>query len=219
MSARSSSSAAAASTRSSSTTAPTRRPAPARSSRGSSARQTAPDGTEVGAVGGLGTSLTAIDPNTHAVSTGPGRIEFEDVEALTVKLGTQPNTFTVGGDSLFSQLPQARQQQVFFFDQSPAVMTTITGGMSSDTFQVVSTVALDRTAFDASDGLITVSASSTACTQHIDVRDGKIDGENHFTLTYTTSDRHDETTGVLLVHRDGRRRPGRAARRSPASPA
>ncbi len=86
---------------------------------------------------------------------------------------------------------------MFFFDQSPAVMTTITGGMSADTFQVVSTVALDRTAFDAADGLVTVSASSTGLSQHIDVRDGKTDTENHFSLTFTPTTGSPEQTGYL----------------------
>jgi hypothetical protein len=86
------------------------------------ARQTAPDGTEVGAVGGLGMTLYAgFDANTFVPNqAGDGRIEFEDVEALTVDLGSGIDQFTIGGDTLRLELPQARQQKVFFFDQTPA---------------------------------------------------------------------------------------------------
>ena len=162
------------------------------------ARQTAPDGTEVGAVGDLGMQLYAQGSDIGHNPAGPGRVEFEDVEALTVLLGTGDDTFTVGGDTLFSQLPQARQQKVFYFDESPAVMTSISGGNGDDTFPIVSTVELDRTAFDASDGLIAVTTEQDGVlntsneVQHIDVRDGKTDTENSFTLTL-----NGETTGVL----------------------
>ena len=104
---------------------------------------------------------------------------------------------------LFSQLPQARQQQVFLFDQSPAVLTTIVGGGAADTFPIYSTVALDRVAFDAADGLIAVETVQNGATgtkseiQHIDVRDGKVDTENSFTLTFTAAD-GTRTTGNLL---------------------
>src|SRR5213078_4026890 len=95
-------------------------------------------------------------------------------------------------------LPGARQEKVLFFDQSPVVMTTINGGDGADTIQVVSTAAVDRTAFDASSGLITVvtkthgHAGTTSTVQHIDVRDGKVDTINHFKLSYGAG-----TTGSL----------------------
>ena len=162
-------------------------------------RQTAPNGTEVGAIGDLGMQLYAQGADIGHNPAGPGRVEFEDIEALTVLLGTGDDTFTVGGDTLFSQLPLPRQQKVFYFDQSPAVITSISGGNGSDTFPIVSTVQLDRASFDAGDGLLTVTTAhdgalgTTNEVQQINVRDGKVDNENSFTLTF-----NGHTTGALL---------------------
>ncbi|HET7129920.1 MAG TPA: hypothetical protein VFJ93_12675, partial [Gaiellaceae bacterium] len=155
-------------------------------------RQTAPDGTEVGGLGGLGMKMYAdFDRATLGLTgLGDGRIEFEDVEALTVLLGSGDTTFTVGGDPLRPQLPKARQEKVFYFDQSPAVMASIVGGTGNDTFQVVSTVQLDRTQLDNSGGLVAVTTktqgvgTTTAEVQHLNIRDGKDDGVNTFTLSY-----------------------------------
>ena len=190
-SARSSSSAAAGSTRWSSTTTRTRQDRLGTLESWVEARQTAPDGTEVGAVGGLGMTLYAGFDARHvrAEPAGDGRIEFEDVEALTVDLGSGIDQFTIGGDTLRLELPQARQQKVFFFDQSPAVLTTILGNDGADVFPIISTTGLDRGAFDASDGLISVSTvhdgvpGSIAEQQHIDLRDGKTDSGDQFRLS------------------------------------
>ncbi|MFN2611440.1 MAG: hypothetical protein ABR507_11310 [Actinomycetota bacterium] len=167
-------------------------------------RQTAPDGTEVGGVGGLGMTLfSGFDAGTLALTgAGPGRIEFEDFEGLSILLGSGDDNFTVGGDALRPQLPATRQRQVFFFDQSPAVMASISGGNGNDTFPILSTVKLDRTAFDASDGLITINTLTQGMLgtvqekQHINIHDGAIDTTNTFRLTYTdTNGPH--TTGLL----------------------
>ena len=94
---------------------------------------------------------------------------------------------------------------MFYFDQSPAVLTTIVGGSQADTFPIYSTVALDRVAFDAADGLIAVETVQNGVSmskpeiQHIDVRDGKVDTENSFTLTFTKADGTTQTTAVSLA--------------------
>jgi Ca2+-binding RTX toxin-like protein len=168
-------------------------------------RQTAPDGTDVGGVGGLGMTMYA-DFNRSSLAltgAGPGRIEFEDVEALTVLLGSGDTTFTVGGDSLRPQLPKARQEKVLFFDQSPTTMTSIVGGTGNDTFQIVSTAQVDRTQLDASGDLIAVNTLVQGVTntksekQHIDLRDGKVDGTDTFTLSY-----HGSTTPSMPFNVD-----------------
>ena len=113
-------------------------------------------------------------------------------------LGSGNDTFTVGGDSLRPQLPKARQEKVLYFDQSPAVMASIVGGAGDDTFPIISTVQLDRSALDSSGGLIAINTKTQGITgtraeiQHISVRDGKIDSANHFTLTF-----NGHTTGSL----------------------
>ena len=127
-------------------------------------------------------------------------------------LGSGNDTFTVGGDSLRPQLPKARQEKVLYFDQSPAVMASIVGGAGDDTFPIISTVQLDRSALDSSGGLIAINTKTEGITgtraevQHISVRDGKIDSANHFTLTFNGH------TTAARVHRDGDADPERAQR-------
>ncbi|MGZ7036468.1 MAG: hypothetical protein ACXVIQ_14755, partial [Ilumatobacteraceae bacterium] len=137
-------------------------------------------------------------PTDPLVGAGDGRIEFEDVEALTVLLGSGNDTFMVGGDSLRPQLPEARQAKVIYFDQSPDVMASVIGGNGDDTFPIISTGQIDRSQLDSSGALIAVNtlregvASTTQEKQHIDIRDGKTDTTNTFTLTF-----NGHTTGSL----------------------
>ena len=115
-------------------------------------------GVQVGAIGGLGTVLypTALDFKGSS-NDAPGRIEFETVEALTVKLGSAGDTFTVGGDALEQQLPPSRQEKVLEFDQSPKIMTTVIGGAGADTLRVVSTVDVARSAVNSTEGVVSIN--------------------------------------------------------------
>ena len=63
---------------------------------------------EVGVVSGLGMKLTDPDPGGRAAH---GRAEFEGFEVVQVQLGTGADTFTVGGDSIFPELPVNRRQE------------------------------------------------------------------------------------------------------------
>ena len=159
----------------------------------------APDRSEarrqVGAIGGLGTVLypTALDFKGSS-NDAPGRIEFETVEALTVKLGSAGDTFTVGGDALEQQLPQSRQEKVLEFDQSPTIMTTVIGGAGADTLRVVSTVDVARSALNSTEGVVSINnVHSDGQFQHLSIS-GRGDYNGYFTLQY----QYQETSALPL---------------------
>ena len=150
------------------------------------ARQTAPapNGAQVGAVGGLGTVLypSALDFK-GSTNADPGRIEFDGVEALTVKLGSGGDTFTVGGDGLAQQLPPTRQEKVLEFDQSPAIMTTVIGGNGADTVRVLGTADVTRDTVDGKVSALTVTPNVNGQDQHFVISD-RTGNNGYFTLTY-----------------------------------
>ncbi|HET6573208.1 MAG TPA: hypothetical protein VFG68_06375, partial [Fimbriiglobus sp.] len=73
-----------------------------------------------------------------------GRAEFEGFEVVQVLLGQAADTFTVGGDSIFPELPVNRRQDandvpIINFVHTIAGMTLISGGTGGDTLNVFRT--------------------------------------------------------------------------------
>ncbi len=160
-------------------------------------RTVAPRGVEVGVISGLGMQLYA-DGATFlgAGAAGDGRIEFEGIEAVSVKLGKGDDTFSVGGDSLLGsgagKLPLTRQEHILHFIQTPTAMLSVSGGDGNDTIRVLSTNQVDRTQLDAGAGLLQVTTAvqgvtgTTSAVQHLDIQGQMTDTTNQYTLQYLT---------------------------------
>jgi len=149
---------------------------------------------EVGIVGGLGMQLYS---DITAVSADAGRVEYEGIEAVTVKLGTNNDDFTVGGegDLLVGNvaLPQTRQEHVQQFVHTTSAMTTIHGGAGNDVLRVLSTKEVDRNALNAALGLLTAATlvGTGPWTQSLTV-DSDTQGSGYFTLKF----RYQETKPI-----------------------
>jgi len=151
-------------------------------------RTVAPNGVEVGLVGGLGTRLYADGATLLASgAAGDGRIEFEGFEAVSLKLGTGDDLVDVGGDSLLGsgagKLPEVRQENILRFVHTPTAMVSVDGGAGNDTLRVVSTNQIDRAVLDATAGLLSVSDGAPRV-QHLDIAGARTDGTDQFTLGY-----------------------------------
>src|SRR5581483_2800554 len=157
-------------------------------------RQTAPapQGIEVDALAGLGTVLY---PTVAAYTAGlgsalPGRLEFEDFQAVSILLGSGGSTVTIGGDALINQLPLTRQEKVLRFVNTPTAMVSVTGGSGPDTVRLISTNQLTTTALDTAlahpVNVVTSQAFSSPSTpeqQHLTI--SHVTGMNgYFSLTY-----------------------------------
>ena len=114
-------------------------------------RQGAPvTGDEIGIVSGLGMQLfpTSQDFNANT-NVGAGRVEFEGVESVDVKLSGGADTLAIGGDTGLlgtgpDALPQGRQALILGFTSTPSAALTIEGNGGADTFRVFGTNTFDR---------------------------------------------------------------------------
>ena len=116
---------------------------------------------EVGAVTGLGMKLFGDIAAVGANTPGTGRLEFEGFESVEVKLGTDDDTFAVGGEDLLADLPPTRRDEVVEFIHTPATaMKVVDGGGGGDTIQLVSTAAATRSALNSSLNLLSVATTT-----------------------------------------------------------
>ena len=112
-------------------------------------------GDEVGIVTGLGMKLypsgAAFNASTGA---GAGRVEFEGVESVDVKLSGGADTFAVGGDAGLlgtgaDALPLGRQALILGFTSTPSATVTVEAGGGNDTVRVFGTGVYDRDILNA----------------------------------------------------------------------
>lgn len=104
---------------------------------------------EVGVVSGLGMTL----------SGAPGRVEFETFEMVDVRLSQGADTFRIGVQDVFPQLPLNRQALFDGFTHTIYGMTAVSGNGGADSISVKATNTLDRAALNTALGV--VSASTT----------------------------------------------------------
>jgi Ca2+-binding RTX toxin-like protein len=171
---------------------------------------------EVGVISGLDMTIKT-DKGTQ-----DGRIEFEEFEAVEVKLGTGDDAFTIGGDFnlvkgvgggtaaasmlVNTELPQARlsdnladksklgiQQMVY----TPNAMTVVNGGGGADTINIINTQKIDDAALNAklallSWGTTTQGVKGTTSEVQTVTVDPDAHGVGFFTLKY----RYNETAPI-----------------------
>ncbi|MEX2645398.1 MAG: choice-of-anchor D domain-containing protein [Gaiellaceae bacterium] len=145
---------------------------------------------EVGVVSGFGMTLK------EGLSTGDGRVEFEGMEIVELKLGSGADTVWIGGDALFGtdlgDLPQNRQDVVTEFVHSPNAMKAVLTGGGADDVRVISTALIpNRDTF--SSGLNLVSTGGANLSQTLTI-DGAARGHGYFTLRL----RYEETAPIPL---------------------
>src|SRR5207244_2559945 len=95
----------------------------------------------VGVLSGLAMTLKTHDPDSNVTTVGTGRVEFERIDTVDVKLGTNNDKFSVGGDAVFNDLPVNRRQNS---DNNPIITfvhgipgeTLIEAGAGADTVGV-----------------------------------------------------------------------------------
>ena len=111
-----------------------------------------PQGDEIGLVVGLGMEMFPSSQSFHdnpSSGFGAGRVEFEGVEALDVRLGQGGTTLAIGGDAGLlgtgaDALPQGRQSVIIGFTSTPSAAVTVEGGSGNDTIRVFGTNTVDR---------------------------------------------------------------------------
>jgi Ca2+-binding RTX toxin-like protein len=145
---------------------------------------------EVGVVSGFG--MTMIED----LGTGDGRVEFEGIEILELKLGSGADTVWVGGDTLFGtllgDLPQNRQDVVTEFVHSPQAMKAILTGGGNDDVNIVSTALIpNRDTFSTGLGLVSTGGANLSQTLTIS---SAARGHGYFTLKL----RYEETAPIPL---------------------
>jgi len=168
-----------------------------------------PHGIEVGLVSGLGMLLwndgASYLANSSASSCvgggqcGDGRIEFEQIGAVSIELGNGGNDFSIGGDSLLGtgagKLPAVRQENIVQFVHTPTAMVSISSGTGNDTMRVFSTNHVDRAGLNSQLNLLSVGAAtpggggSTNETLTVSQATG---GNGYYTLKY----RYQETKPI-----------------------
>ena len=156
------------------------------------------DPVEVGVVSGFGMTMK------EGLSTGAGRVEFEGMEIVELKLGSGADTVWIGGDTLFGSdtgdLPQNRQDIVTEFVHSPHAMKAILTGGGDDSVRVVSTALIpNRDTFSSGLGLLTMSTTTPGVIGTTDeVQSLTISsaarGHGYFTLQL----RYEETAPIAL---------------------
>src|SRR5205807_487412 len=82
------------------------------------------------------------------------------IEVVNVKLGTNADSLTIGGESTFLNtvdpnnlpsyptLPPVRQEHVVRFVHTPTAMVSVSGGAGNDSFHVISTNEVSASGLD-----------------------------------------------------------------------
>ncbi len=143
---------------------------------------------EVGVVTGFGMQWF------EGTTSGAGRVEYEGVETVDLRLGGGDDTLTLGGNALLGtdvgDLPQNRQvaSVITGFVHTISGMTILRAGGGNDTLNVLATNQLNRVTLDGAMSVVSVSTNTQGGTsvnevQHVTVSD-KAKGVGWFTLSY-----------------------------------
>jgi len=109
-------------------------------------------GDEIGIVSGFGMTLWPTSQafhDAHPADAGDGRVEFEGVESVDLKLGSGDDTLAIGGDTGLlgngpDALPQGRQALILGFTSTPSAAVTVESNGGADTIRVFGTNTFDR---------------------------------------------------------------------------